>query len=112
MIAISMIVGLLIGICFTVCTLQKELDAMPKRVSYDEIFEAIFEHLDKEGRIWVDEATEEVYNLLYDKKIKKYYYLIDSDGGEHEFYGTYKDAKAEALERGYDIDAIVEEDED
>lgn len=40
---------------------------------------------------------------------KKYYYLIDSDGGEHEFYGTLEEAKAEALERGYDVDAIIEE---
>ena len=40
---------------------------------------------------------------------KKYYYLLDSDGGEHEFYGTLEDAKAEALERGYGVDSIMEE---
>ena len=42
-------------------------------------------------------------------KMKRYYYLIDEDGGEHEFYGTPEEAKAEALERGYDPDGIVEE---
>ena len=40
---------------------------------------------------------------------KKWYYLIDSDGGEHEFFGTLEDAKAEAIERGYDPDFIGEE---
>lgn len=41
--------------------------------------------------------------------MKKYYYLVDSDGGEHEFLGTYEAAKAEALERGYDPDFILDE---
>ena len=41
--------------------------------------------------------------------MEKYYYLIDEDGGEHEFCGTLEEAKAEALERGYEPDTIMEE---
>lgn len=39
---------------------------------------------------------------------KQYYYLMDEDGGEHEFYGTLEEAIAEAEERGFWLDDTKE----